>query len=288
MSLGTLELGYSRRRSIRAGGFGASGLTIDFPLLLTLLAVTAVGFVVLYSAVGTETGLLIRQATRFAVAFAAFIVFAQIPPRYLRMWTPWLYIGVVALLIGSLVNLAAFVVVNSMVADLMQRDDHGMSSAKAAARHVWTRRGDIARGFGFAYGIIVVLLVSTVGAPLGVFLLVFVFFFSVAPALQSDSHIEVDMFDPLIPARLHKPVRLIGKLLTLIFATIFFWYVFIFYIDILETDELSFGMIEVRLKLIYWIGPIGTLQFLLTAIVLLARFWREPLAADDQAAANAS
>ena len=104
MSLGTLELGYSRRRSIRAGGFGASGLTIDFPLLLTLLAVTAVGFVVLYSAVGTETGLLIRQATRFAVAFAAFIVFAQIPPRYLRMWTPWLYIGVVALLIGVAVE----------------------------------------------------------------------------------------------------------------------------------------------------------------------------------------
>ena len=79
---------------------------------------------------------------------------------------------VVALLIGSLVNLAAFVVVNSMVADLMQRDDHGIDSAKAAARHVWARRGDIARGFGLAYGIIVVLLISTVGAPLGLFLLV--------------------------------------------------------------------------------------------------------------------
>jgi TRAP-type C4-dicarboxylate transport system permease small subunit len=121
-----------------------------------------------------------------------------------------------------------------------------------------------------------------------IFLLVFVFFLAVAPALQSDSHIEVDMFDPLIPKWLRKPVQLIGKLLTLIFAAIFFWFVFAFYRDIVELDEIAFGMIEVRLTLIYWIGPIGALQFLLTAIVLLARFWREPLAANDEAAAGAS
>ena len=47
-----------------------------------------------------------------------------------------------------------------------------------------------------------------------IFLLVFVFFLAVAPALQSSSHIEVDMFDSLIPKRHHKAVRLIGKLLT--------------------------------------------------------------------------
>ncbi len=47
-----------------------------------------------------------------------------------------------------------------------------------------------------------------------IFLLMFVFFLAVAPALQSNSHIEVDMFDSLIPKRRHKTVRLIGKLLT--------------------------------------------------------------------------
>ena len=46
-------------------------------------------------------------------------------------------------------------------------------------------------------------------------------------------------------------------------------------------------MLTVQLKFIYWIGPIGTLQFLLTAIVLLVRFWREPLAADDEARPSA-
>ena len=120
-----------------------------------------------------------------------------------------------------------------------------------------------------------------------IFLLVFVFFLALGPALESGSHIEVDMFDPLIPATWRKPVRLLGKLLTLAFAVIFFWFVFHYYYEIVELDELSFTMLTVQLKLIYWIGPVGALQFLFTAIVQLIRFWREPLAADDEAAARA-
>ncbi len=59
-----------------------------------------------------------------------------------------------------------------------------------------------------------------------IFLFVFVFFLAVAPALESGSHIEVDLFDPLIPQSARKTQRLIGKALTLIFAAIFFWFVF--------------------------------------------------------------
>ena len=121
-----------------------------------------------------------------------------------------------------------------------------------------------------------------------IFLLVFVFFLSVAPALQSGSHIEVDMFDSLIPKRHRKPVRLIGKLLTVAFAAIFFWYVAAFYYDIVEVDELSFTMLIVQLKYLYWIGPLGALQFLLTSVVLLIRFWRDPLTDDEPAMADAS
>src|SRR4051812_7451343 len=116
-----------------------------------------------------------------------------------------------------------------------------------------------------------------------IFLLVFVFFLAVAPALQSGSHIEVDMFDSLIPKRHHKTVRLIGKLLTVAFGAIFLWYVAAFYEDIVEVDEVSFTMLIVQLKYLYWIGPIGAAQFLLTSIVLLIRFWRDPLAGDKEA-----
>jgi TRAP-type C4-dicarboxylate transport system permease small subunit len=119
---------------------------------------------------------------------------------------------------------------------------------------------------------------------ISIFLLVFVFFLAFAPALESDSHIEVDLFDPLIPAAARKAQRLIGKMLTLIFAAVFFWFVFAFYREIVEVDEMAFTMISMPLKYIYWIGPIGAVQFLLTAIVLLVRFWREPLSNDTEAA----
>ena len=117
-----------------------------------------------------------------------------------------------------------------------------------------------------------------------IFLLVFVFFLSVAPALQSGSHIEVDMFDALIADRYRKAGRLIGKLLTVTFAAIFLWYVGAFYYDIVEIDEVSFTMLIVQLKYLYWIGPLGALQLLLTAVVLLIRFWRDPLAGDEAVA----
>lgn len=116
-----------------------------------------------------------------------------------------------------------------------------------------------------------------------IFLLVFVFFLAVAPALQSGSHIEVDMFESLIPKQHHKVVRLIGKLLTVAFGAIFLWYVAAFYYDIVEVDEVSFTILIVQLKYLYWIGPLGAAQFLLTSIVLLIRFWRDPLAGDKEA-----
>lgn len=109
-----------------------------------------------------------------------------------------------------------------------------------------------------------------------IFLLVFVFFLAVAPALESGSHIEVDLFDPLIPVSARKAQQIVGKSLTLIFALIFFWFVFAYYREIVENDEISFTILLVQLKYIYWIGPLGALQLLLTAAVLLVRFCREP------------
>ena len=58
------------------------------------------GFVVLYSALGADTGLLLRQGLRFAFGLAAFFVSSQVPPRYLRMCTPWVFFLGVALLLA--------------------------------------------------------------------------------------------------------------------------------------------------------------------------------------------
>jgi len=98
MSLASLEWGRTSATGGKARGF--SGLVIDVPLLVLLLATASVGFVVLYSALGANTALFLRQGLRFAFGMAAFFMFSQVPPRYLRIWTPWAFFLGVALLIA--------------------------------------------------------------------------------------------------------------------------------------------------------------------------------------------
>jgi rod shape determining protein RodA len=90
MSLGSLDWGSgaSGARARRRGG----GLVFDMPLLLLLLVIAGLGLGVLYSAAGGNEALVIRQGVRLLIAVTAFFVLAQVPPRYLRMWTPWLYL----------------------------------------------------------------------------------------------------------------------------------------------------------------------------------------------------
>lgn len=64
---------------------------LDLPLLLALLAVAAFGLVILYSATGTDSGMVERQTIRLAVGFAGLVIAARMPAHYLRSWTPWLY-----------------------------------------------------------------------------------------------------------------------------------------------------------------------------------------------------
>jgi len=73
---------------------------IDVPLLLLLLLLTTYGLVVLYSASGRDLDTVIRQGRYFLLSYVAMIGAAQISlDRYAR-WTPWLYLGGVALLLG--------------------------------------------------------------------------------------------------------------------------------------------------------------------------------------------
>jgi TRAP-type C4-dicarboxylate transport system permease small subunit len=113
-----------------------------------------------------------------------------------------------------------------------------------------------------------------------IYMLVFVFFLALAPALESGSHIEVDLFDPLIPSSARKAQQVVGRSLTLLFGMIFLWFVFAYYREIVNTDEMSFTILPIRLALVYWIGPVGALQFLITSVVLLVRFCKEPFYAD--------
>ena len=74
-------------------------LHIDGPLLGGILLICALGLVVLYSAVGENLRLWLNQVIRLGVAVVAMIIAAQLPPDFLRRWTPWGYLAGLILLV---------------------------------------------------------------------------------------------------------------------------------------------------------------------------------------------
>jgi rod shape determining protein RodA len=76
---------------------------VDIPLLVTLLLVAGLGLVVLYSATGESSSAIVRQLIRLGAGLVAFFTLAQIPPRYLRLWTPWIFLGVLGMLLMVMV-----------------------------------------------------------------------------------------------------------------------------------------------------------------------------------------
>jgi len=74
-------------------------LHIDGPLLVGLLLICALGLVVLYSAVGENMRLWLNQLARLGIAIAALFIVAQMPPDFLRRWTPWGFVAGLVLLV---------------------------------------------------------------------------------------------------------------------------------------------------------------------------------------------
>ena len=78
----------------------ASRFHLDLPLLFLLMALTAYGLTVLYSASGQDMGAVIRQGRYFIVAYVVMIAASQISlARYMR-WAPWFYLFGVGLLVA--------------------------------------------------------------------------------------------------------------------------------------------------------------------------------------------
>ncbi len=78
---------------------------VDLPLLIALFGVAAIGLLTLHSAAGGNERMVLSQAARIGVGFAAIWVVSRIPPLHLRRWTPWLLlISVVLLLLVPLLG----------------------------------------------------------------------------------------------------------------------------------------------------------------------------------------
>ncbi len=79
-------------------------LHVDAPLLFSLLAVSMLGLIVLYSAGGGDIELVERQLVRLGIAYTCMLVVAQLPPRLLQRLTPWLFVTGILFLLAVLVG----------------------------------------------------------------------------------------------------------------------------------------------------------------------------------------
>jgi rod shape determining protein RodA len=78
-------------------------LYFDPLLLMGLLMVSGLGLMMLYSAGQRDLNLVIGQAIRLGLGFVIMLALAQLPPRYFRFWTPWIYLTGVLLLLAVMV-----------------------------------------------------------------------------------------------------------------------------------------------------------------------------------------
>ena len=74
---------------------------LDLPLLAGLLLLMGIGLLVLYSASGADTDVVYRQGVRLAVGLGALLVLSQVPPHILKIWTPWLFVFGLLLLLAT-------------------------------------------------------------------------------------------------------------------------------------------------------------------------------------------
>jgi len=90
------ELAQTFRRPDRL----AQRLHMDFSLLILLMALTAIGLTVLYSASGHNLASVEKQGSFFVVAYVTMFVVAQIPVDFLRRSAAIAYIGGLVLLLA--------------------------------------------------------------------------------------------------------------------------------------------------------------------------------------------
>lgn len=79
-------------------------LHIDGPLIIGLLALTAVGLVILYSASSHDQTTLTRQVLRFSLAYGTMLICAQVPPHAYARWSIWIFL-VTLLMLGGVIAL---------------------------------------------------------------------------------------------------------------------------------------------------------------------------------------
>ena len=75
-------------------------LHIDFPLFTAILIILSFGLMVLYSATDGNFLIIRRQVAFIIFSIFVMLFIAQIEVHILKLWSPWMYLGGLALLVG--------------------------------------------------------------------------------------------------------------------------------------------------------------------------------------------
>ena len=121
---------------------------------------------------------------------------------------------------------------------------------------------------------------STWALDVSSFMLMYLFFLALAPALESGSHVTVDLFNQILPARLKRPLAILGCVLVVAFGTVLLIQLLHATVEAFEDNNLFPTATPMRVKYIWIVGPVGTAQFVATAALILARAGAGEHAAD--------
>src|SRR5699024_1785407 len=108
------------------------------------------------------------------------------------------------------------------------------------------------------------------------FMLVYVFFLALAPALQTGAHVSTDMVTSKLSAVWQRYARVFVYLLSSVYGVVLFWYTLLPTIEVFKNGRLFPVAIDLPMKYVYIIAPIGVAQFVFTSLVcLLLAFFSE-------------
>jgi TRAP-type C4-dicarboxylate transport system permease small subunit len=102
------------------------------------------------------------------------------------------------------------------------------------------------------------------------FLLLFLFFFALAPTLEAGSHVSVDVLQHYLSDRPRRVLRIVAQLLLIAYGAFFLWQVGKHAYDAFIDNAFFPTVVPIKQKHVYWVGPLGVAQFMLTALALLA------------------
>lgn len=97
------NLNFSDDHKLSGGRKFLQRIHLDGPLLFSLMLLAAIGLIVIYSAGSQDSGLMLRQIIRLLLGFIIMTAIAQIHPRTLSHWTPWIFAAGVLMLVFVLI-----------------------------------------------------------------------------------------------------------------------------------------------------------------------------------------